>query len=51
LLAAEDSIDEVQGYLLCRPMPAADLRKLLYATYVAPIETSLWPAKLRPDAA
>jgi len=32
-------------------MPAADLRKLLYATYVAPIETSLWPAKLRPDAA
>jgi EAL domain-containing protein (putative c-di-GMP-specific phosphodiesterase class I) len=51
LLAAEDSIDEVQGYLLCRPMPAADLRKLLYATYVAPPETSSWPAKLQHNAA
>ena len=29
LLASDDSIDEVQGYLLCRPMPASDLRKLL----------------------
>jgi diguanylate cyclase (GGDEF)-like protein len=51
LLAAEDSIDEVQGYLLARPMPASDLRKLLYATYVAPAETSSWPARLRHDAA
>jgi diguanylate cyclase (GGDEF)-like protein/PAS domain S-box-containing protein len=50
LLAAEGSIDEVQGYLLCRPLPAADLRKLLYASYVAP--TSAWPAKTaRSDAA
>ncbi len=51
LLAAEDSIDEVQGYLLCRPMPAADLRKLLYASYVAPAQTSSRPALLRNDAA
>ena len=51
LLAAEDSIDEVQGYLLCRPMPAADLRKLLYASYVAPAQISSWPAKVRNDAA
>jgi diguanylate cyclase (GGDEF)-like protein len=50
LLAAEESIDEVQGYLLCRPMPAADLRKLLYATYVAPPQAS-WPARVRSDAA
>ena len=50
LLAAEDSIDEVQGYLLYRPMPAADLRKLLYATYVAPPQ-ALWPARVRSDAA
>jgi diguanylate cyclase (GGDEF)-like protein len=32
LIAAEDSIDEVQGYLLGRPMKAADIRKLLQAT-------------------
>jgi diguanylate cyclase (GGDEF)-like protein len=51
LLASEDSIDEVQGYLLCRPMPAADLRKLLYASYVAPAQTSAWPARQRSDAA
>ncbi len=51
LLAAEDSIDEVQGYLLCRPMPAADLRKLLYASYVAPVQASSRPALLRTDAA
>ena len=48
LLAAEDSIDEVQGYLLGIPMPAAELRKLLYATYVAPAVS--WPAR-RNDAA
>ena len=41
LLVAEDSIDEVQGYLLGRPMPAADLRKLLYASYVAPAQAWL----------
>jgi len=45
LLAAEDSIDEVQGYLLCRPLPAADLRRLLYASYVAR------PERVRSDAA
>ncbi len=51
LLAAEDSIDEVQGYLLARPMPAADLRRLLYASYVAPAPSTAWPAGLRSDAA
>ena len=51
LLAAEDSIDEVQGYLLGRPMPAADLRKLLYAFYVAPTQPAAWPAGIRSDAA
>jgi diguanylate cyclase (GGDEF)-like protein len=51
LLASEDSIDEVQGYLLCRPLPAADLRKLLYASYVAPAQVPAWPAKSRSDAA
>jgi predicted signal transduction protein with EAL and GGDEF domain len=48
-LAAEDSIDEVQGYLLGRPMPAAELRKLLYATYVAPAGS--WPAPREEAAA
>jgi len=48
-LAAEDSIDEVQGYLLGRPMPAAELRKLLYATYVAPAGS--WPAAREEAAA
>jgi diguanylate cyclase (GGDEF)-like protein len=51
LLAAEDSIDEVQGFLLCRPMPAADIRKLLYASYVAPPQLSSWPARVSSDAA
>jgi diguanylate cyclase (GGDEF)-like protein/PAS domain S-box-containing protein len=51
LLAAEDSVDEVQGYLLCRPMPAADLRKLLYASYVAPIQMPSQAPRLRNDAA
>jgi hypothetical protein len=32
-------------------MPAADLRKLLYASYVAPDQGSLLPAMLRSDAA
>jgi diguanylate cyclase (GGDEF)-like protein len=31
LLLPEDHIDEVQGYLLCRPMPAGDIRALLDA--------------------
>ncbi len=51
LLTAEDSIDEVQGYLLCRPMPAGDLRKLLYASYVTSAPTIAWPARMRSDAA
>jgi diguanylate cyclase (GGDEF)-like protein len=51
LVAGEDSIDEVQGFLLCRPMPAADLRKLLYASYVAPDQAASLPASLRSDAA
>jgi EAL domain-containing protein (putative c-di-GMP-specific phosphodiesterase class I) len=51
LLAAEESIDEVQGYLLSRPMPAADLRRLLYASYVAPAQPAAWPAGRRSDAA
>src|SRR3984957_1534198 len=50
LLAAEDCIDEVQGYLLCRPMPAADLRKLLHATILAPAQAS-WPNPVQKDVA
>jgi len=51
LLAAEESVDEVQGYLLCRPMPAADVRRLLFASYVAPAQAPSWPQSLRSDAA
>ena len=51
LLLSEESIDEVQGYLLCRPLPTADLRKLLYASYVAPGNVPPWPARMRSDAA
>jgi EAL domain-containing protein (putative c-di-GMP-specific phosphodiesterase class I) len=51
LLAGEDSIDEVQGFLLCRPLPAADLRRLLYASYVAPAQESAWSTRRRNDAA
>ncbi|HXW29516.1 MAG TPA: EAL domain-containing protein, partial [Xanthobacteraceae bacterium] len=50
LLAAEDSVDEVQGYLLGRPMPAADVRKLLYASYVAPPQAP-WRSAQRKDVA
>ncbi len=48
LLAAEDSIDEVQGYLLGRPIPASDLFQLLCASYVPHALTSsqmVWPTK------
>jgi len=51
LLTAEDSIDEVQGYLLSRPMPAADLRKLLYASYASPQQTPLWPSRPKKNVA
>jgi diguanylate cyclase (GGDEF)-like protein len=51
LLAAEDSVDEVQGYLLCRPIPAGDVRRLLYASYVAPSQSPSWTKLLRSDAA
>jgi diguanylate cyclase (GGDEF)-like protein/PAS domain S-box-containing protein len=51
LLAAEDSIDEVQGYLLCRPLPAGEVRKLLYASYVSPERSASWPKQMRSDAA
>ncbi|MEA2872979.1 MAG: hypothetical protein QOH67_2955 [Hyphomicrobiales bacterium] len=36
LIAGEASVDEVQGYLLGRPLPAADIRKLLNAMNPAP---------------
>ena len=31
LIAAEESVDEIQGFLLGRPLPAAEIRTLLYA--------------------
>lgn len=51
LVAGEESIDVVQGYLLCRPMPAAELRKLLYASYVEPSENFSRLAAMRSNAA
>jgi len=51
LLAGDDSIDEVQGFLLCMPMPPVELRKLLYASYVAPEQRAALSATLRSDAA
>ncbi len=51
LLARDGNIDEVQGFLLCRPMPAADLRRLLYATYVSSSQAPAWPSAARSDAA
>jgi diguanylate cyclase (GGDEF)-like protein/PAS domain S-box-containing protein len=38
LVGAEDSVDEVQGYLLGRPLPAGDIRKLLYAFDTSPAQ-------------
>ena len=51
LLMAEDLIDEVQGYLLGRPMPAGDIRTLLYATAGVPSRSSPRAVVLRTDAA
>jgi diguanylate cyclase (GGDEF)-like protein/PAS domain S-box-containing protein len=39
LVAAEDSVDEVQGFLLGRPLPAAEVRKLLFAFDVSSART------------
>jgi EAL domain-containing protein (putative c-di-GMP-specific phosphodiesterase class I) len=50
LLIPEESIDEVQGYLLCKPLSAADVRDLLHATYVHP-EQACWPKSLQKDVA
>jgi len=50
LLIPEESIDEVQGYLFCRPLPAADVRNLLHATYVDSGEVS-WPKRSQKDVA
>jgi diguanylate cyclase (GGDEF)-like protein/PAS domain S-box-containing protein len=50
LLIPEDSVDEVQGYLLCRPMPAADVRQLLHATGVDP-KQGAWPKRLQKSVA
>ena len=44
LLISEDNIDEVQGYLLCRPMPAGDVRALLEAQ-------SSWPNGVEREVA
>jgi EAL domain-containing protein (putative c-di-GMP-specific phosphodiesterase class I) len=50
LLLPEESIDEVQGYLLCRPLPATALRDLLRATCVDS-EHATWPKPLQKDVA
>jgi diguanylate cyclase (GGDEF)-like protein len=50
LLLPEKSIDEVQGFLLCRPLPATAVRDLLHATWVDP-EYSSWPKPLKKDVA
>ena len=50
LLIPEDSIDEVQGYLFCRPLPAADLRNLLQAMHIDDKQVS-WPKRSQKDVA
>ena len=48
ILAAEDSIDEIQGYLLGKPIPASDLFELLSASDTARTSSGMaW----RKDAA
>lgn len=51
LLLSDESIDEAQGYLLCRPMPASAVRKLLYASYVAPADPLSWSVRLQQHVA
>jgi diguanylate cyclase (GGDEF)-like protein/PAS domain S-box-containing protein len=51
LLLSDESIDEAQGYLLCRPMPASDVRKLLYASYIARADPLSWSARLQKHVA
>ncbi len=51
LLLSDESIDEAQGYLLCRPMPASAVRKLLYASYVAPADPLSWSVQLQQHVA
>jgi diguanylate cyclase (GGDEF)-like protein/PAS domain S-box-containing protein len=36
LVAAENNVDEVQGFLLGRPLPAAEIHRLLYAFETTP---------------
>ena len=49
LLLSDDTIGEVQGYLLCRPLPALDIRRLLQVSSVRP--TAPWFAHLQQDVA
>ncbi|HUO00598.1 MAG TPA: EAL domain-containing protein [Bradyrhizobium sp.] len=49
LLLSDDTIGEVQGYLLCRPLPARDIRRLLRVSRVRP--TGPWFAHHQQDVA
>jgi diguanylate cyclase (GGDEF)-like protein len=51
LLMADDSIDEVQGHLLGLPMPASDIRRLLYAGCVERAAPGSGSVVLRQGAA